>query len=108
MKKRILALMMTGVMLVGCPVMALAEEAAEETEVMEEGSEEIESLDSTMIDETVYEGTWISAFDVFDLYLPSNWDVLGAAEADSDFVPIAQNIVCSFSATAPEEETETE
>ena len=37
MKKRILALMMTGVMLVGCPVMALAEEAAEETEVMEEG-----------------------------------------------------------------------
>ena len=55
MKKRILALMMTGVMLVGCPVMALAEEAAEDTEVMEEGSEEIESLDSTMIDETVYE-----------------------------------------------------
>ena len=201
MKKRILALMMTGVMLVGCPVMALAEEAAEETEVMEEGSEEIESLDSTMIDETVYEGTWISAFDVFDLYLPSNWDVLvnadlneeapedciyfqaaneeqtqsvaisyspselstldelasyytdqgfeevgymyineipvvtysaasegiqtmgivtlgdqggvynvtlGAPEDDSDFAPIAQNIVCSFSATAHEEETETE
>ena len=41
MKKRILALMMTGVMLVGCPVMVLAEDAAEETEVMEEGSEEI-------------------------------------------------------------------
>ena len=201
MKKRILALMMTGVMLVGCPVMALAEEAAEETEVMEEGSEEIASLDYTMIDETVYEGTWISAFDVFDLYLPSNWDVLvnadlneeapenciyfqaaneeqtqsvaisyspselstldelasyytdqgfeevgymyineipvvtysaasegiqtmgivtlgdqggvynvtlGAPEDDSDFAPIAQNIVCSFSATASEEETETE
>ena len=33
---------------------------------------------------------------------------LGAPEDDSDFVPIAQNIVCSFSATAPEEETETE
>ena len=33
---------------------------------------------------------------------------LGAPEDDSDFAPIAQNIVCSFSATAPEEETGTE
>ena len=68
--------MMAGVMVVGCPVMALAEETAEETEVAEEGSEEIAELDYSMIDETVYEGTWITAFNVFDLYLPSNWDVL--------------------------------
>lgn len=81
MKKRVLALLMAGVMVMGCPVMAMAEEAAAETE-MEGG--EVLAVDYSMIDETVYEGTWVSAFGVFDLYLPSDWEVLINADLDAE------------------------
>lgn len=72
MKKRFLTLMMTGAMLSCFPVMAMAQE----TETTLESDSEIVEVDYSMIDETVYEGTWLSALDVFDLYLPSDWDVL--------------------------------
>lgn len=80
MKKRFLTLMMTGAMLSCFPVMAMAQE----TETTLESDSEIVEVDYSMIDETVYEGTWLSAFDVFDLYLPSDWDVLVNVDLDED------------------------
>lgn len=80
MKKRFLTLMMTGAMLSCFPVMAMAQE----TETTLESDSEIVEVDYSMIDETVYEGTWLSAFNVFDLYLPSDWDVLVNADLDED------------------------
>lgn len=80
MKKRFLTLMMTGAMLSCFPVMAMAQE----TETTLESDSEIVEVDYSMIDETVYEGTWLSAFNVFDLYLPNDWDVLVNADLDED------------------------
>lgn len=31
------------------------------------------SFDVTMLNEELYEGSWINAFDVFDFYLPNDW-----------------------------------
>lgn len=61
------------------PVMAEEEEVTEEA-----GDEEILALDYTMIDESIFEGTWITCFDVFDIYLPSDWDVLVNVGADEE------------------------
>ena len=69
MKKKLLSLMMIGMMLTLSPVSAMAEKS----ENLQE--EEIEKVDYSMIDESVYEGTWITAFGVFDLFLPSDWNV---------------------------------
>ena len=70
MKKKLLSLMIIGMMLTLSPVSAMAEKS----ENLQE--EEIEKVDYSMIDESVYEGTWITAFGVFDLFLPSDWNVL--------------------------------
>ena len=83
MKKKFLALIMAGVMLTFCPAAVMAEE----TEVAEEEMPEIEEIDYSMIDETVYEGTWVSAFGVFDLYLPSDWDVLVNVDLEEEEAP---------------------
>lgn len=77
MTKKLLALLLTGVMALSCPVMTMAEA----TEVTEEEAEII-TLDYSMIDPEVYEGTWITAFGVFDLFLPNDWEILVNAEGD--------------------------
>lgn len=41
-------------------------------------------FDLSMIDEDVYEGTWVTAFDTFNLYLPSDWNVLLNASLEEE------------------------
>lgn len=66
MKKRILALMMCGLMVLGGSVCTYADEAGETVEIS------YNDIDDEFYDE----GTWISCFNVFDILLPSDWDVL--------------------------------
>lgn len=75
MKKRILALMMCGLMVFNGSVCTFAE-AETETEETEEAGEMLE-LSYENMDEEFYEaGTWITCFNVFDIMLPTDWDVL--------------------------------
>lgn len=60
--KKLVALAMAGILTFSC---APAAYASEETETI--------VLDTTMMEEGAYEGSWVSAFDVFDLYLPNDW-----------------------------------
>ena len=57
------------------PVWAEAD-AAEETEAAE--ATEITELTIDMLEEAAYEGTWLTLNPGFDLYVPSNWNVLEA------------------------------
>lgn len=70
MKKKLLTILMAATMAISCPVMSFADEA------------EMTELTYDMIDSDVYDGTWITAFGVFDLYLPSDWDVLVNADVN--------------------------
>ena len=65
MKKSIAALMLCGAVFAGMTVSAFADD-----------TEEVTALDYSMIDESVYEGGWVTVLDTFDLYLPLDWDVL--------------------------------
>ncbi|MDO4475346.1 MAG: hypothetical protein Q4B59_00990 [Lachnospiraceae bacterium] len=63
MKKCVLAMLAAGVLAAGCAMTAVAEE-------------EVLAIDYSMIDASVYDGEWVTAFGVFDLYLPSDWNIL--------------------------------
>ena len=70
------AAMVTGF---SAPVWAEAD-AAEDTEAADD---EITELTMDMLDEAAYEGTWLSFEPGFDLYVPSNWDVLEISDEDA-------------------------
>lgn len=70
MTKKILALIMAG--LISCSAAATT------------FADEVTEVDYTMIDESVYEGTWVTCFSTFDVYLPSDWNVLVNEEVDSE------------------------
>ena len=55
-------------------------DAAEDTEAADD---EITELTMDMLDEAAYEGTWLSFEPGFDLYVPSNWDVLEISDEDA-------------------------
>lgn len=76
MKKSIFAVAMAAA-LAAAPMTAFAEE---ETEAASEADELV--LDYNRIDESVYEGTWISTGLGFDLYLPSDWNVIDPATVE--------------------------
>lgn len=80
MKKRILALMMCGVLVLGGSTVAFAEAEAAEEEV-EEG-DTIKLTWEDMDDEFYEAATWINCFDVFDIMLPNNWDVLANVDLE--------------------------
>ena len=72
--KKVMAMLCAAAMVTGssAPVWAEAD-AAEDTEAADD---EITELTMDMLDEAAYEGTWLSFEPGFDLYVPSNWDVL--------------------------------
>ena len=82
--KKVMAMLCTAAMVTGfsAPVWAEAD-AAEDTETADD---EITELTMDMLDEAAYEGTWLSFEPGFDLYVPSNWDVLEISDEDEEGV----------------------
>lgn len=62
MTKRILALIMAGVLSCSAAAVTFADEVV--------------SVDYSMINDEVYDGTWVTCFQTFDVYLPSDWTIL--------------------------------
>ena len=79
--KKVMGMLCTAAMVTGssAPVWAEAD-AAEDTETADD---EITELTMDMLDEAAYEGTWLSFEPGFDLYVPSNWDVLEISDEDA-------------------------
>ena len=79
--KKVMAMLCAAAMVTGssAPVWAEAD-AAEDTEAADD---EITELAMDMLDEAAYEGTWLSFEPGFDLYVPSNWDVLEISDEDA-------------------------
>ena len=79
--KKVMAMLCAAAMVTGfsAPVWAEAD-AAEDTEAADD---EITELTMDMLDEAAYEGTWLSFEPGFDLYVPSNWDVLEISDEDA-------------------------
>ena len=71
MKKKLFALAMAGSMVLNVPISAIAEETGEPL-----------VFDYSMIDEEVYDGTWLTALGTIDLFLPDEWKVLVYADAE--------------------------
>ena len=61
------------------PVWAEADAAAD----TEAATDDITELTMDMLDEAAYEGTWLSFEPGFDLYVPSNWNVLEISDDDA-------------------------
>lgn len=80
MKKRLFALMLAGIMLHGSAGCV----SAKETETVSEAAEEVLEVTMDMLKEAAYKGTWLSFTGGFDLYLPSEWDVLEISEEDAE------------------------
>ena len=77
--KKIMAMMCAAAMITGASVPVWAE--AEETETATEAAEATEYT-YDMLEKEAYEGTWISFEPGFDLYVPSDWEVLEISEED--------------------------
>ena len=71
MKKNIVSLLLCGAVLAGMSMSACATEGAAE-------------VDYSMMDDTVYEGEWLTILDTFDLYLPLDWDILLDAGSEDE------------------------
>ena len=79
MRKRLAVIMLAGMMMGISPVGAMAAE----TEVTTESSAADIVLSYEDMDPNAYEGTWISTGLGFDLYLPSDWDVLEVSDENA-------------------------
>lgn len=77
--KKIMAMMCAAAMITGASVPVWAE--AEETETATEAAE-VTEYTYDMLEKEAYEGTWISFEPGFDLYVPSDWEVLEISEED--------------------------
>ena len=85
--KKVMAMLCAAAMVTGfsAPVWAEAD-AAEDTEAAadtEAATDDITELTMDMLDEAAYEGTWLSFEPGFDLYVPSNWNVLEISDDDA-------------------------
>lgn len=80
MKKRVLALMMAGMMVFGSAMPVFAE-AETETEVQSESDTIVWSYEE--IDPDVYDGEWFSFEYGFDLYLPTDWEEADIEDSDN-------------------------
>ena len=89
MKKSILALAIAAAMMVS-PAAVFADET--------EGTDEVVTFSYEDIDDSVYDGTWVSFIDGFDMYLPSDWDVVDPTTVDG-----AEDAGIYFMAQSPEE-----
>lgn len=81
MKKRVLALMMAGMMVFGGTMPVFAE-ADTDTET-EAQSEEPIVWSYEDIDPDVYDGEWFSFEYGFDLYLPTDWEEADISDSDN-------------------------
>ena len=77
MKKKIITLLLAGVMAACLPATAIA---AEETET---ASDEVLEVTMDMMDPDLYDGTWVPFEAGFDLYLPTDWNVLEISEENA-------------------------
>lgn len=81
--KKLMAMLCTAAMITGSALPVWAEaDAAEETTEADAG--EMTELTWDMLDEPAYEGTWVSFEAGFDLYIPSDWNVLETSEEDQE------------------------
>ena len=79
--KKVMAMLCAAAMVTGfsAPVWAEADAAAD----TEAATDDITELTMDMLDEAAYEGTWLSFEPGFDLYVPSNWNVLEISDDDA-------------------------
>ena len=87
--KKIMAMVCTAAMISGAsaPVWAAddTETAAEEAEVTE--------YTYDMLEKEAYEGTWLSFEPGFDLYVPSDWEVLEVSEEDQKALELGRQLL---------------
>lgn len=88
MKKSIVALAIAAAMMV-TPVTVFADET--------EAPDEVYQFSYEDIDESVYDGTWVTFVQGFDMYLPIDWNVLDVSSIDG-----AEDAGVTFMAQAPE------
>lgn len=82
--KKVMAMLCTAAMVTGFSAPVWAEEdAAEDTETAAEAAD-ITELTLDMLEEAAYEGTWLSFEPGFDLYVPSEWNVLEVTDEDAE------------------------
>ena len=78
MKKRLMALLLAGAMVSGISSAAFAEA---ETEA---ALDEVLEVTMDMMDPDLYDGTWVPFEAGFDLYLPTDWNVLEVDEEKAE------------------------
>ncbi|MEI3412137.1 MAG: hypothetical protein V8Q57_02135 [Blautia sp.] len=81
--KKIMAMLCTAAMLTGSALPVWAEDAAE-TEDAAAAADEYTELTMDMLEEQAYEGSWLSFEAGFDLYVPSDWDVVELKDEDKE------------------------
>ena len=77
MKTKVITLLLAGVMAASLSTTAFA---AEETET---ASDEVLEVTMDMMDPDLYDGTWVPFEAGFDLYLPTDWNVLEVSEENA-------------------------
>ena len=77
MKKKVITLLLAGVMAASLSTTTFA---AEETET---ASDEVLEVTMDMMDPDLYDGTWVPFEAGFDLYLPTDWNVLEISEENA-------------------------
>ena len=92
--KKVMAMMCAAAMLTGAAAPVWAADA--KTEESADAESEYTELTMDMLEEAAYEGTWLSFEAGFDLYVPSDWDVLEISEED-------QEAGLNFQAKAPDD-----
>ena len=95
MTKKIITLVLTGVMAAGLSTCAFAE--AETDAAMDEVLE----VSMEMMDPDLYDGTWVPFEAGFDLYLPTDWNILEVSEENA-----ANGMIFMVSPQETEEEAE--
>lgn len=78
MKKRMLSLFLAGVMAAGLSTLAFAEAETENA------PDEVLEVTMDMMDPDLYDGTWVPFEAGFDLYLPTDWNVLEVSEENAE------------------------
>ena len=81
--KKIMAMLCTAAMLTGSALPVWAEDAAE-TEDTAAAADDYTELTMDMLEEQAYEGSWLSFEAGFDLYVPSDWDVVELKDEDKE------------------------
>ena len=81
--KKIMAMLCTAAMLTGSALPVWAEDAAE-TEDTAAAADDYTELTMDMLKEQAYEGSWLSFEAGFDLYVPSDWDVVELKDEDKE------------------------